>query len=73
MSTVAEPDTITLESFTRLVLLHCRLSGHEPDPAVLEDWLTGVWQDVVDDMDPVRWARAYRAGTADLCGSPVPM
>jgi len=73
MSTVAEPDTITLESFARLVLLHCRLSGVEPDPADLEDWLAEVWQDVVGDMDPARWARAYCADAADLFGRALPM
>jgi len=73
MSTVAEPELITLPSFARLVLLHCRLSGIEPDPAALETWLAEVWQDVTDDMDPAKWARAYRAAPADLCDRPEPM
>jgi len=70
MRTIA--DTITLESFARLVALHCRLSGRDPDEADLEVWLAGVWEDVVDDMNPARWARAYQGTAADLCGRAVP-
>jgi hypothetical protein len=51
--------TVSRCSFARLVALHCRLSGHEPEPRDLDEWLAAVWPMVTDDMDPARWARCY--------------
>jgi hypothetical protein len=51
--------TVARCSFARLVSLHCRLSGFEPDPRDLDQWLAAVWPMVSEDMDPARWARAY--------------
>jgi hypothetical protein len=54
-----EIGTIARCFFTRLVALHCRLSGHEPDPRDLDQWLAAVWPMVTEEMWPKRWARAY--------------
>ncbi len=52
-------DTIDQTAFARLVQIHCRLSGFDPDLDELADWLRTVWPHVTDNMDPARWARAY--------------
>ena len=59
-----EPDTISLTSFARLVTLHCRLAGHEPDQADLDQWLAILWPRVEADMSPRRWAAEYLAALA---------
>ncbi len=51
--------TIDRCAFTRLVALHCRLSGHDPDARDLDQWLASVWPMVSGNMEPARWARAY--------------
>ncbi len=55
-------ETVTIGrcAFARLVVLHCRLSGHEPDARDLDEWLAAVWPLIEEQgMDPARWARAY--------------
>ncbi len=55
-------DAITVRrcAFARLVSLHARMSGHEPDPRDLDQWLAAVWPMIEEQgMDPARWARAY--------------
>lgn len=59
MTHPSEPDLITRASFARLVTVHCRLSGHDPEDRHLDNWLAAAWPMVVEDMDPRRWARAY--------------
>jgi hypothetical protein len=54
-----EITTIGRCAFARLVALHCRVSGHEPDPRDLDEWLAAVWPMVCEDRDAARWARAY--------------
>jgi len=59
MNAVVESDPITPATFARLVALHCRLSGADPDEAVLEQWLAARWPEVEEDMRPTRWAEEY--------------
>jgi hypothetical protein len=55
-----EQTMIARVSFARLVSLHCHISGHEPEPRDLDEWLAAVWPMVEEQgMDPARWARAY--------------
>jgi hypothetical protein len=54
-----EIGTVARCTFARLVALHCRMSGHEPDPRDLDQWLSAVWPMVCEDMEPARWSRAY--------------
>lgn len=54
-----ELTTIGRCAFARLVALHCRLSGHEPDAADVDQWVSTCWPMVAEDMDPARWASAY--------------
>ena len=43
--------TSTRCSFARLVALHCRLSGHDPEPRDLDQWLASTCPMVSEDMD----------------------
>jgi hypothetical protein len=70
-----DPDqarTVSRCSFARLVALHCRVSGHEPEPRDLDEWLAAVWPMVEEDMRPERWALAYLVAVGLVTEEPAP-
>jgi hypothetical protein len=52
--------TVSRCSFAKLVLLHVRLSGFEPDDRDVCQWVESYLPLIEDQgQDPARWARAY--------------
>lgn len=60
-TTMTPTQPITLASLARLVVLHCRLSGHEPDAGDVWRFLEAV-QHRLEEQDAAGWAREYLAG-----------
>jgi hypothetical protein len=61
--TLSDADRVTRDSFLRLVVLHCRMRGLDPDPCDLDQWLAACWPLVEDDMRPDVWALEYIGAT----------
>jgi hypothetical protein len=59
--TLTDADRVTRIDFARLVTLHLRMSGREPDQVDLGQWLDATWPLVEDNMDPALWASEYLA------------